>query len=404
LRPPRGPRTVFEVLGALLVGGVAWVSAQFSRMRPDLESGPWRHEPEGPGRYGPRSGGYSPDIWWSVLPSVLVIVAAVALRRTWPRVSFIAVVLAVGAYLALGAPYGPVLVAPALAVHAMAAQLPLRRWLPYTALLVPMLMAGFWDQPYLGLLDPTLYGVLVIGVAVAVVPALFGLLHRSRREAERMDRDQELHRYAYEERLRIAQEVHDVVGHSLSVINLQAGVALHVLPKRPDQVESSLEAIRATSKQALSELRSTLDVFRDPAADRPLAPPPGLARLDDLVNALRAAGRTVNLDVDVPAAAAVPDAVDQAAFRITQEALTNAVRHAGSAIVDVTIAAGSAALVLQISDDNPDAPDTVTEGLGLRGMRERARAVGGTLTTFRSPRGGFVVQAELPLQSAGVLP
>ena len=139
-----------------------------------------------------------------------------------------------------------------------------------------------------------------------------------------MARDQDRRRYAYEERMRIARDVHDVVGHSLSVITMQAGVALHVLDRRPDQVAESLEAIRTTSREALAELRMTLEVFRDPEAGEPRAPVPGLARLDELVGALRQAGRTVKVE-RVPAAdqEPLPAAVDQAAFRIIQEGLTN---------------------------------------------------------------------------------
>ena len=125
-------------------------------------------------------------------------------------------------------------------------------------------------------------------VAIAVVPATIALLLRARREGEREVREQERRRYAYEERLRIARDVHDVVGHSLAVITMQAGVALHVLDKertaqpRPDRVAESLEAIKKTSREALAELRTTLEVFRSDA-EEPLSPVPGLGRLDDLV-------------------------------------------------------------------------------------------------------------------------
>ena len=209
--------------------------------------------------------------------------------------AFVAVVLGVGGYLAAGAVFPPVF-AGAGAGHLRDGDgLPLHRWVPLTALLVPMIMAGHWSEPYLGLANPELYAGLVVGGAVAVVPAMVALLRRSRRENDQHQREQDRRRYAYEERLRIARDVHDVVGHSLSVITMQAGVALHVLDKRPDQVAQSLEAIRTTSREALAELRMTLEVFRDPAAGEVRAPVPGLARLDDLVGALRQAGRTVEV-------------------------------------------------------------------------------------------------------------
>ena len=232
---------------------------------------------------------------WVLVPVALIFIAGLAVRRVWPRPAFVAVVVGVGGYLAAGAVFPPVFVAPALAIYAMAMALPLRRWLPLTALLLPMIAAGYWSEPYLGLLNPALYAGLVFGVALAIVPALFALLRRSRRESERVAREQDRRRYAYEERMRIARDVHDVVGHSLSVITMQAGVALHVLDRRPDQVAASLEAIRTTSREALAELRSTLEVFRDPEGGEPRAPMPGLARLDDLVGALRQAGRSVEV-------------------------------------------------------------------------------------------------------------
>jgi len=385
---------------ALLIGMASAAAARFAQEPRDLEHGPGRFGPPGPIPLGPS------DVSWPLFPALALLVAATALRRVWPRAAFVGVVVGVAGYLAAGGPYGPVLLAPALAVHALASALPIQRWAPLTLLLVPMLLAGSWDQPYLGLLDPSLYGVLVTGFALLVVPAMFALLRRNRREAERLEREQELRRYAYEERLQIAREVHDVVGHSLSVINLQAGVALHVLHRRPDEVETSLEAIKRTSREALAELRTTLAVYRDPAAgpseshasDQLLAPLPGLARLDDLLSSLRAAGREVTLqaeglDVEAP----LPAAVDQAAYRIIQEALTNVVRHADGSGASVLIRRSPAGLRVEVSDAGPVSESPVVEGSGILGMRERAQAVGGILTVGKPSTGGFRVTAELPL-------
>src|SRR5918998_1972493 len=362
---------------ALVLGWMCWSAATFHWGWGDdpVEVGP-------PGRFGRDR---QPPPWfvdppevsdWVLLP-VLVMVAGLALRRVAPRPAFVATVVGVGGYLAAGAMFPLVFVAPALAIYAMATALPLPKWLPLTALLVPMIAAGYWREPYLGLLDPALYAATVFGVALAVVPALFALLRRSRRESERVTREQDRRRYAYEERMRIARDVHDVVGHSLSVITMQAGVALHVLDRRPDQVAASLEAIRATSREALAELRTTLEVFRDPQAGEPRAPLPGLGRLDALVAALRAA-------------------VDQAAFRIIQEALTNVVRHAEQATAVVRVTREPARLVVEVSDDGP-ASTVPAPGNGIRGMGERARAVGGTLEVRVRLGGGLVVRAVLPL-------
>ncbi len=351
-------------------------------------------------RFGPPGGPPMLDLpevaGWVVGP-VLIVVAGLAIRRIWPRSAFVAVVVGVGGYLAAGAMFAPIFLAPALTSYAMAMAVPLRRWLPLTVLLIPMIMARHWSEPYLGLTNPELYAGLVLGTALAVVPAMFALLRRSRRESDRNQREQDRRRYAYEERLRIARDVHDVVGHSLSVITMQAGVALHVLDKRPDQVAESLEAIRTTSREALAELRMTLGVFRDPAAGDARAPMPGLARLDDLVGALRKAGRTVDL-VREPADdhRPLPAAVDQAAFRIIQEALTNVVRHADTAVATVRVARDPGRVVLEVVDDGP-ARSAPVAGNGIRGMGERARALGGTLRVEARPGGGVLVQAELPI-------
>jgi signal transduction histidine kinase len=239
------------------------------------------------------------------------------------------------------------------------------------------------------------------------VPAMIALLVRARREGEREVREQERRRYAYEERLRIARDVHDVVGHSLAVITMQAGVALHLLDKertaqqRPDRVAESLEAIKKTSREALAELRSTLEVFRSDS-DEPRSPLPGLARLDDLVDGLRSAGREVTVvrhnldDHQSDDRQGLPAAVDQAAFRIIQESLTNVVRHTGAAHVTVGVSREAGMLTVEVSDDGP-ATSVPLDGNGIRGMRERARAVGGTLDVSVREPSGLRVRADLPL-------
>jgi signal transduction histidine kinase len=240
-------------------------------------------------------------------------------------------------------------------------------------------------------------------IAIAVVPAMIALLVRSRRESEREVREQERRRYAYEERLRIARDVHDVVGHSLAVITMQAGVALHLLDKeraghpRPDQVASSLEAIKKTSREALAELRTTLEVFRADA-EEPRSPLPGLDRLDDLIDGLRSAGRDVTLirEQSGDDLQEVPAAVDHAAFRIIQESLTNIVRHAPAAHATVRLTRQAGTLTIDVYDDGP-AVSVPPDGNGIRGMRERARAVGGAVRVSVREPSGLAVRADLPL-------
>jgi signal transduction histidine kinase len=383
-----------------------WAGSEFGRPE-------WRH---GPPRQMVAS--VDPSPW--VLPAVTLVALGVATRRIWPRAAFIATVAGVGAYLATGSTFAPIFLGPALAVYSMAggasifadrpaadapgrALPPLRSWAPLLVLLVPMIMAGYWQEPYVGLLDPAFYGGLLSVIAIAVVPAMIALLVRSRRESEREVREQERRRYAYEERLRIARDVHDVVGHSLAVITMQAGVALHLLDKertahpRPDQVASSLEAIKKTSREALAELRTTLEVFRADA-EEPRSPLPGLDRLDDLIDGLRSAGRDVTLirEQSGDDLQEVPAAVDQAAFRIIQESLTNVVRHAPAAHATVRLTRQAGTLTIEVYDDGP-AVSVSPDGNGIRGMRERARAVGGAVRVSVREPSGLAVRADLPL-------
>ena len=407
----------------LVLAVTSWMASFYVWGRPEFDRAPdfnptqWGHGP--PGRMVTT---VDPSLW--VLPAVVVLALGLAARRVWPRAAFVATVVGVGTYLATGATFGPIFLGPALGVYAMASgtrlfadqmagsalspPMPrLRTWAPLLILLVPMVMAGHWREPYLGLLDPAFYGALVSAFAIAVVPAMIALLVRARRESEREVRDQERRRYAYEERLRIARDVHDVVGHSLAVITMQAGVALHLLDKersaqpRPDRVAESLEAIKDTSREALAELRTTLEVFRSDS-DEPRSPLPGLARLDALLDGVRAAGREVTLiREESDDLQAVPAAVDQAAFRIIQESLTNVVRHAGAAHAIVRVSRDAGMLTVEVSDDGP-ATSVPLDGNGIRGMRERARAVGGTLTVSVREPSGLLVRANLPLARGDV--
>jgi signal transduction histidine kinase len=209
-----------------------------------------------------------------------------------------------------------------------------------------------------------------------------------------------MRRRAYEERLRIAQEVHDVVGHGLAVINLQAAVALHVVGRRPEQAEVALAAIKRSSKDALEELRGTLAVFRQPQPDHPdgaWRPAPGLGQLDGLVTAVAEGGLSVEVAVSGERAD-LSAAVDLAAYRIVQESLTNVVRHAGPATATVRVGYEPGAVVVEIADTGRGRPSGAARpaGHGIAGMRERAAAVGGTLEAGPSAEGGFRVRARLP--------
>jgi len=401
------------LLNAALGLGIAWfcwAAAHVPWQDPDGRVG--ERDGRGPRFGGPAGGGRGPDgpwtttsVPWTAAPFLLLLALGVALRRARPRTAFVASVVGVGGFFATTSFFAPALLALALTVYPMAVALPVRRWAWLLALLVPAVLAAHHGEAWFGVLDPVVYAELVMALALAVAPVLLVLLRRSRREVERRERAEEVRRSAYEERLRVAREVHDVVGHSLSVVTMQAGVALHVLDKQdgagvPAEVTAALEAIRRSSRDALAELRTTLGMFREAEPRSPVA---GLARLDDLVAALGTAGRPVSVVRDDHGdATPLPAAVDQAAFRIVQEALTNVVRHADGAGASVRVERRPDALVVEVADEGPGV--VAAEGNGIRGMRERAAALGGEVEVVPGPRRGLVVRARLPLVGAEVAP
>ncbi|MFF1832869.1 sensor histidine kinase [Streptomyces sp. NPDC058231] len=215
-------------------------------------------------------------------------------------------------------------------------------------------------------------------------------------EAERT-RDETALRRAGEERLRIARELHDSLTHSISIVKLQAGVAVHLARKRGTGVDPALLAIQEASGEAMRELRATLEVLRTDVVE----PGTGLDRIDELAERARAAGIALAVTV-TGVERPLPSDVDRAAYRIVQEALTNVARHADRARTTVRLAYGRTSLTVSVEDHGPGAPGGfVTEGTGLTGMRERVTALDGTLDAAPRAGGGFFVRAELPLRTAG---
>ena len=244
-----------------------------------------------------------------------------------------------------------------------------------------------------------LLSVVVRNTALCLLAIAAGDVVRSRREAmTRLADQQEEHarRRLGEERLRIAREVHDVVAHAMVAINVQAGVAAHRLDQDPEQARTALRAIKQTSGEALSDLRATLGVLRGEDTEAPVAPAASLGDLEELTAGLRGTG--VQVRIDLGETGELPAAVHAAGYRIVQEALTNVLRHAGAAHVRVTVWRDTAAVRIEVLDDGgaAQANGAGGSGTGLRGMRERATALGGTLEAGPAPDGGWRVQAELP--------
>jgi signal transduction histidine kinase len=217
----------------------------------------------------------------------------------------------------------------------------------------------------------------------------------------RRRRAEQVRRRADEERLRIARELHDVLAHNISMINVQSGVALHLIDEKPEQARIALAAINEASAEALGEVRSVLNALRGNGEQPPRAPTTGLDRLDELVANAAAGGIDVSLDITGDRRQ-LPATVDLAAFRIVQEALTNIVRHAGTHAARVEISYGDRDLTVQVDDDGTGQATSngIGTGSGIAGMRERASALGGELEAGPRPSGGFRVRARLPLPSS----
>ncbi|WP_174248423.1 histidine kinase [Streptomyces hoynatensis] len=330
--------------------------------------------------------------------------ALLLLRRRHPGPVALGTAATALVYLGAGYPYGPVflsvLVGSFSAVvrgHRYAA------WGAFGLLWTGLLLVGHWLYRWLppagdGPTDWAGDGALAAWSVAVLAVAQLARTRFEQRARERAERAAAERRRADEERLRIARELHDVLAHSISVINVQAGVGLALLDSDPEQARSALTTIKAASKEALGEVRQVLDTLRSPGA-APRAPAPGLGRLPELAEQAANAGLRVDVATEGEAAP-LPPGADLAAFRIVQEALTNIVRHSGSRTARVRLRYAAGALELRVDDEGPATGEGAGGGNGLVGMRERAAAFGGTVEAGPRPGGGFRVVATLPLTEA----
>jgi signal transduction histidine kinase len=321
-------------------------------------------------------------------------------RRRWPVATLGVTFAATLAFFLLGYAQGPVWLPLIFALFTvmirgyrllawgtLALGYPAFMWLPY--------LVGAEERP------PGLVAAVGIAAWLLVLGSVSEIVRIRRERAQEAARmhAEEARRRASEERLRIARELHDVLAHNISLINVQAGVALHLIDEQPEQARTALAAIKQASKETLGELRSVLSILRAPEdSSPPRSPAPSVTRLDGLVSSASAAGLTVKTEVS-GTPRSLPAGVDLAAFRIVQEALTNVARHAGAATATIRIGYGEDELTVQV-DDNGNGrgqPSTMGGGNGIPGMRERASALGGELEAGPRPGGGFRVRAWLPL-------
>lgn len=343
-----------------------------------------------------------------LLAPYLLVAAAflpLAFRRKapWP-VFLISGIAAISYNVMIPAP-APTILAPMIAIYTVTLHSKPRR-----SGLVALLVIGLVVAAALFVFSPTIRWVSeVMGpIVLLTATALLGQSERNRREylaeyerraleAERT-REEEARRRVDEERIRIAREVHDIVAHSLSIVTVQAGAAAALLDNSPQGARESIENVRQTGKQALTELRSMLDVLRTPDAENPLAPAAHITNVGSLIEGVREAGIEVDLRTEgdlgsVPAYAGV------SAYRIVQEALTNVVRHSGAQSVDVIIAANPRELSVIVVDDGggDPTPRRMVEGHGIRGMRERVDALGGNFEIGPVEGAGVRIKATIPL-------
>ncbi|MEU1006276.1 sensor histidine kinase [Streptomyces tibetensis] len=335
------------------------------------------------------------ESWSATILGWTLIVAACAalyLCRRRPVVVAAFVLAATAAYYLVSVYDGPLMVAFVVTLYVVAAKGHLQAAIALAALTVIATgigtLAGNHDVN--GVAVFMLTGWLVGVVALGWV--------RHNRLALARETEE---RAAGEERLRIARELHDVVGHHLSLINVQAAAALRRLHKDPAKgarsAEEALGAIKDTSRDSLRELRATLGVLRQVDEMAPIAPTAGLNRLDELVASARLAGLAVRVRCSGEREQ-LPTEVDLAAYRIVQESLTNVNRHAHATAVTVGIHRGARHVTVEITDNGhgPAVADRRTPGSGIRGMRERAHALGGELTAGPGPKGGFTVRGRIP--------
>jgi signal transduction histidine kinase len=348
------------------------------------------------------------------LGNVLTVLAASMLvgRRRWPLPVFVGTLALAVIAIAVASPTGAISLTVVIAVYTLA-QVEGRRLSVLLAVLAGVALAlarGLlqyrgWSDARTAVEPAVALAALFLGWAVSSHRAYIAEIETRAAQAERT-REEEARRQVDAERLRIARELHDVLAHGIATINVQAGVAAHVLHERPEHAAEALRTIKATSKDALRELRGILGVLRDTDEIASREPTPGLRQLDRLIDATSQAGVPTRVTISGHRGS-LPATVDLAAYRIVQESLTNVLRHAGRANAVVAISYADDEMTVSVNDNGrgrtelagtnghrPAAP-----GHGILGMRERAQALGGELEAGPLANGGFRVCAHLPVRA-----
>lgn len=341
--------------------------------------------------------GATPDHHPGVLAFVLIGITAafLAVRRYWPEVALSGSLAGLYVYLYLGLPEGPIYLLPAVAVFFYAFARPLKTLL---VVLAGLFVVNTSFQTFVLGEIPDLWVNASITFVWLGIAAAGGRIVREARHSRSREREAERERYRADERVEMAREIHDVVGHSLAVVSMNAGVALHVLEKRPGtppEVVENLQAIRDASTRALQDLRATLAPLRQ-GRQPELRPTGAIADIPSLVEAVRTGG----LDVECAVTGEpelVPTNIAATTYRVVQESLTNVIRHAEAAKATVRIDCDPRWIRILIEDDGrggPIDPDRI--GQGVTGMMERVVTSGGVFSAAPKRGGGFAVKADMP--------
>jgi signal transduction histidine kinase len=336
---------------------------------------------------------YTPRDWLFVL-FLLLATVPYAWRRRWPTAAFLISLLATTGLWLLGYNAGALPLFLLFGGYFVAVARPTREVAACTAAALGCFGMLWWagGAPY-GAQD-ALMSVLALAITLAL--GRTGRLRVDLAEARAQTAEEAARRRSTEERLRIARELHDIIGHSLGTIAVQAGVGRHLMAKEPEKAAEALDSIARVSRSSLDEVRGVVAALREDEAD--YHPTPGLADLPDLVETIRSTGLTVELTLPSDLEA-IPRKTGAAVYRIAREALTNVVRHAHASGASVQVVHHNGRVEIAVRDDGSGVggEEEIRPGHGISGMRERAEALGGRLTADAPTEGGFLVAASLPV-------
>jgi len=336
---------------------------------------------------------------WVYVPVALLMTLPLAWRRRSPLA---VVVVVMSAFAAQSLILDPTptpdleLIPAVIAVYSVGAVAD--RWLSVGGLGVSLAAGLIWLGIGDFLLPTVLFGGAWFAGRLVQKRQLYAQAFAERARVLELERDANARVAAAEERVRIAREMHDAVGHSVSVMVVQAGAERLALGDERPATREALLAIERTGREALAEMSRLLGILRKDGEGLSLAPRPSLAQIDALVQTVRDAGVSVALSVEGKPTE-LPPGVDVSAYRIVQEALTNVVKHAGPATATVVVRYGRRAVEVEVTDDGRGSLNGSTNGHGLVGMRERIELHGGTLEAGGRSTGGFAVKARLPLET-----